>query len=55
MDEGAFGEAEDLLMKALAADPYDEAACAMLVDLYNKTGRKSAAREISRTFAKRLE
>lgn len=55
IEEGALDEAEVLLMKTLAADPYEEAACALLVNLYNKTGRKSAAQGISRTFAKRLE
>lgn len=53
--EGTFDEAEALLIRNLTAGPYDETACAMLVSLYDQTGRKSAALNLSRNFSKRLE
>ncbi len=49
-EEGAFAEAEALLTRALAAEPYSEAACEALVRVYQITGRKSAARNIRLAF-----
>ena len=55
MGEGAFGAAEALLSKALAADAYSEQTCRMLADLYRQTGRPNAAQEITGAFGRALE
>ena len=54
-EEGAFSEAEALLVRALAAEPYSEAACEALVRLYQSTGRESAARTVRLAFAERMK
>jgi len=55
MEEGAFGAAEALLSKALAADAYSEQTCCRLADLYRQTGRPNAAQEITGAFGRALE
>ncbi|HYE68717.1 MAG TPA: BTAD domain-containing putative transcriptional regulator, partial [Anaerovoracaceae bacterium] len=52
---GDFRLAEDILRRAVAAEPYDENICLELLELYMLQGRKSKAIKLYYSFKKRLE
>jgi len=52
---GEVRQAEDILRRAFAAEPYDENICLELLKLYMAQGRKSKAIKLYYNFKKRLE
>lgn len=52
---GDFRQAEDILRRAFAAEPFDENICLELLKLYMVQGRKSKAVKLYYSFKKRLE
>ncbi len=52
---GEFRQAEEVLRRALADDPYDENMCLELLEIYMMQGRKSKAVKLYYSFKKRLE
>lgn len=52
---GELGLAEQLLKRAVAADPYNEDLCLDLLNVYMSQGRRSKATKLYYTFKKRLE
>ena len=52
---GEWRQAEEILRRALAAEPYNENVCLELLKLYTSQGRKSKAARLYYSFKKRLE
>ena len=52
---GKSMQAEEILRRALAAEPYNENVCLELLKLYMSQGRKSKASKLYYSFKKRLE
>ena len=50
LGEGKTEPAEELILKHLKADPFDEKMCAILIDLYRKTGRNKQAISLKKQF-----
>jgi DNA-binding SARP family transcriptional activator len=48
-------QAEEILRRALAAEPYNEDLCLKLLKLYMSQGRKSKAVKLYYSFKKHLE
>ncbi len=53
--QGELGRAEEILRRALGAEPYNENICLELLKLYMSQGRKSKAVKLYYSFKKRLE
>ncbi len=53
--KGALKEAEELLEKHMALDPFDEKGCNHLVEVYKITGQKARAHSFVRQFKKRFQ
>jgi DNA-binding SARP family transcriptional activator len=54
-EQAELQQAEEILRRAFAAEPYDEAICLKLLELYMAQGRKSKAVKLYYSFKKRLE
>lgn len=52
---GELRQAEEILRRALAAEPYNENVCLELLQLYMSQGKKSKAVKLYYSFKKRLE
>jgi len=55
LSEGKTGPAEELMLKHMKADPFDERLCGTLIDLYRKTGRAKQAEALKRRFTQYYE
>lgn len=55
LKRGEPGLAEQLLKRALAADPYNENVCLDLLNVYMSQGRRSKAAKLYYSFKKILE
>lgn len=55
ISRGELGQADEILRRAFAAEPYDENLCLKLLELYMAQGRKSKAIKLYYSFKKRLE
>jgi DNA-binding SARP family transcriptional activator len=55
LHEGKTELAEELILKHLKIDPFDEKLCGILVDLYRKTGRTKQATLFTRQFTQTFE
>ena len=55
IQRGALKEAETLLEKHMAIDPFCEKGCGLLVDIYKSTGQTARADSFIRQFRKRFE
>ncbi len=55
ISNGEFSQAEDILRRAFALEPYDENLCLELLKLYRMQGRKSKAVKLYYSFKERLE
>lgn len=55
LKDGENELAETLLERLMKTDPYDEKACAALINIYKLTGRKNQAASLHRQFEKRFE
>ncbi len=53
--KGALKEAEELLEKHMALDPFDEKGCNLLVEVYKRKGEKARADSVVRQFKKRFK
>ncbi len=54
MQNGEADQAEELLVRHMRVDPYDEKACGLLVRLYRQNGRNDQAAALRRQFEKRF-
>ncbi|HYF75113.1 MAG TPA: BTAD domain-containing putative transcriptional regulator, partial [Candidatus Nitrosocosmicus sp.] len=55
ISDGESEAAENLLLRHMKVDPFDENACSMLIRLYDETGQKSRAASLRQQFCKRFE
>jgi len=55
LGEGKTEPAEELILKHLKADPFDERMCGILIDLYRKSGRDKQAVSLKKHFTQYFE
>lgn len=55
ISDGEAEAAENLLLRHMKVDPFDEKACSMLIHLYEGTGQKSRAASLRQQFCRRFE
>lgn len=54
-DMFCFAEAEEVLLKALEKDPFDETACTLLVDLCMKQNQNDRGQDLKKRFIRRYK
>ena len=55
ISDGEADAAENLLLRHMKVNHFDEKACSVLIHLYNDTGQKSRAASLRQQFRKRFE